>query len=99
MKLATTPQLANLRAFFEASYASPPSQRELSLLASLLRLAHVLHSNAMHEHVGKLAATVAFPLAAAKTVLQRNLSVVLDQSGRKLGISKQNLMGKVQKGP
>ena len=53
----------------------------------------------MRERVGKPAATLAFPLTAAKTVLQRNLSVVLDQSGRKLAISKRILMGKVQKRP
>ena len=51
------------------------------------------------ERVGKLAATVAFPLTAAKTVLWRNLSVVVDQSGRKFAISELILMGKVQKRP
>ena len=98
-KLAATLQLANLRAFVEASYASHPSQRKSSLLSYLPRAGHVLRSSAMRERVGKLAATLAFPLTAAKTVLQRNLSVVLDQSGRKLAISKRILMGKLQKRP
>ena len=68
-KLAATLQLVNLRAFFEASYASPPSQRESSLLSRLPCVAHMLCSSAMHKHVGKVAVTVVFPLTAAKTVL------------------------------
>ena len=99
VKLAETPQLANLRAFVEASYGSPSSQCESNLLSSLPCMAHVLHSSAMREHVGKLVATMVFPLIAIKTVLYRNLSLVLDQSGHKLAISKRNLMGKVQKRP
>ena len=53
----------------------------------------------MCERIGKLGTIVAFALTDAKTVLQRNLSGVLDQSGRKLTISKRILMGKVQKRP
>ena len=68
-KLAATPQLANLRVFVEASYASPSSQRKSSLLSSLPRVAHVLHSSAMREHVAKLVCDSIFPLTAAKTVL------------------------------
>ena len=79
VKLVATPQLANLRAIVEASYTSPSSRRESSLLSSLPRVAHVLHSSAMREHVAKFVCNNIFPLTAAKTVLRRNLWVVLDQ--------------------
>ena len=79
MKLAATLQLANLRAFVEASYASPSSRRESSLLSSLPRAAHVLHNSAMREHVTKLVCDSIVPLTVAKTALWRNLLVVLDQ--------------------
>ena len=79
VKLAATPQLANLRAFVEASYASPSSRRESSLLSSLPCVAHVLHSSAMRERVAKLVCDSIIPLPAAKTVLRRNFLVVLDQ--------------------
>ena len=79
VKLVATPQLENLRTFLEASYASPSSRRESSLLSSLPRVAHVLHSSAMRERVAKLVCDSIIPLTAAKTVLRRNLLVVLDQ--------------------
>ena len=79
MKLAATPQLTNVLAFVEDSYALSPSQHELSLLSSLLHVAHVLHSSAMREHVAKLVCDSIIPLTAAKTVVRRNLLVVLDQ--------------------
>ena len=74
-----TPQLANLQVFVEASYASSSSQHGSSLLSSLPHVAHVLHSSAMHERVAKLVCDSIIPLTAAKTVLQRNLWVVLEQ--------------------
>ena len=66
MKLVATPQLAEIGAFVEASYASPSSQRESSLLSSFLHVAHVLHSSTMREGVEKLVATVAFHLQLQK---------------------------------
>ena len=66
VKLAATSQMANLRAFIEASYASPSSQRESNLLSSIARVAHVLHNSAIRKCVGKLATTMAFPLIATK---------------------------------
>ena len=98
VKLAATPQLGNLRAFVEASYASPSSRHESSLLSSLPHMAHVLHSSAMHECVAKLVCDSIIPLTTAKIVLQRNPLVVLDQSATKLAISKQILMEKYKSG-
>ena len=79
VKLVARPQLANLQAFVEVSYASPSSRHESSLLSSLPHVAHVLHSSAMREHAAKLVCNSIFPLTATKTVLQRNLLVVLEQ--------------------
>ena len=78
-----------------ASFSTPSP----STFSHLLCVSHVLCSSAMHEHVAKLVATVFFLLTAAKTVLQRNLLVVLGQLATKLAISKQILMGKAQNQP
>ena len=48
-------------------------------LSRLPCAAYMFHSSAMHERVAKLVCDSIFPLTATKTVLRRNLWVVLDQ--------------------
>ena len=83
VKLVATPQLANLRAFVEASYASPSSRHESSLLSSLPHVAHVLHSSAMRRACCKTGLRQYLSTYSCKNcTVRRNLLVVLDQSER-----------------